>query len=181
MNWTLPVLLVSLLGTGAVAAQAPAPESTSSALVKQLVTLMSERKLDTVAATDPETPDRFVAAMAFPDVQLLVVAAKHPTPAWVRAQLVQKQYRDIYGALQQVPIQEGQIFFHDLGCDGLRGEPGETIDIMYERGTTQTLFDGDWKKAGLSEDAYRKKFQDAEAQYSRLLTLLVQALRRQSS
>jgi hypothetical protein len=67
----------------------------------------------------------------------------------------------------------------DAGGDGLRGD-GDGVDVLYEKGTTQTLFDGQWKKQGLSETTYNKRVQDAEASYSRLLSLLVASLKASS-
>jgi hypothetical protein len=90
MKNTIYALLVSALA--AAQATRPAAELRSSALAKQLVTLMAERGLGTVAARDPDAPDRFVAAMAFPDVQLLVVAARYPVPTLVQDQLAAKRF-----------------------------------------------------------------------------------------
>ena len=147
-------------------------ELRSPALAKQLVGLMADRGLATIAAKDPDATDRFVAAMAFPDVQLLVVAARYPAPALIQGRLAAKQFSDVYAELQSAPIKESKLFFQDLGCDGLGGN-GEKVDVMYERGTEQTLFDGDWKKARLSKAAYDEKMSTADAQYSRLLEILI--------
>ena len=51
---------------------AGAQERQSSALVGDLASLMTARQLDAVAAQDPESPDRFVAALLMPGVQLLL-------------------------------------------------------------------------------------------------------------
>jgi hypothetical protein len=64
----------------------------------------------------------------------------------------------------------------DAGCDGLGGD-GDGVDVLYEKGTVQTLFDGQWKKQGLSEDTYTKRAQDAEASYSRFLAVLTASLK----
>ncbi len=153
-----------------------AGEPRSSPLAKQLVSLMAERGLGTVAARDPDSPDRFVAVMAFPEVQLLVVAARYPAPTLVQGQLAAKQFSDIYAELQSAPVKEGKLFFQDLGCDGL-GAPGENVDVMYEHGKDQTLFDGDWKRARLSKTAYDEKLSTADRQYSRLLEILIAGLK----
>ena len=57
--------------------------------------------------------------------------------------------------------QPTRFFLMDSGCDGLR-TGDERVDVLYEKGTTQTLFDGRWKQQGLSEAAYTKRVQDAE-------------------
>ena len=162
----------------AATAAAAASEPRSGSLTKELTTLMTERQMDAIAAQDTQTPGRFVAAMLFPGVQLLVVEARHPTPDTMQARLFYKQYKDLYFDLQQPSITDGTVFIQDLGCDGLKADAESTIDIMYEGGATQTLFDGDWKKKGQSEAEYQAKFQKADEQYSRMLSLLIAELKR---
>jgi hypothetical protein len=174
MKNTIYALLVSALA--AAPATRHAAELRSSALAKQLVTVMAERGLGTVAARDPDSPDRFVAAMAFPDVQLLVVAARYPAPTLVQDQLAAKRFTDIYAELQAAPMKESKLFFQDIGCDGIGG-PGENVDVMYEHEKDQTLFDGDWKRARLSKTAYDEKLSTADGQYSRLLEILIAGLK----
>jgi hypothetical protein len=152
---------------------AQAQESQSAPLVKQLVTAMAGDGLDAIAARDPRAPDRFIAALVFPDSQLLVVSAPYPTPAALDAYLTQRQYRDVYTALQQASIKEGKIFIQDLGCDGLRPGTDGSVDIMYEHVTAQTIFDGNWKKQRLTESAYQARFREADATYSHMLTALL--------
>jgi hypothetical protein len=165
-----------VVGLLAAAAPAGAQERQSPALVGNLASLMTARQLDAVAAQDPESPDRFVAALLMPDVQLLLVSAQYPAPAELEAQLAQQQYRDVYTALHQPSAQPTRFFLMDSGCDGLR-TGGDAVDVLYEKGTTQTLFDGRWKQQGLSEEAYVKRAQDAEARYSRLLSILTSSLK----
>ena len=171
----LPLLLavsVLLLGGGL---PLRAQQQGSQALAGDLASLMTSRNLDAVAAQDPEAPDRFVAALLIPDVQVLVVSAQYPVPGELQAQLIQQNYRDVYTALHQPSAQGTRFFLIDAGCDGLR--PGdESVDVLYEKGTTQTLFDGRWKPQGLSEAAYTKRVQDTETRYSRLLAILTSAV-----
>jgi hypothetical protein len=178
METSMKNMMYSLLVSAFVAAPATlgAADLRSPALAKQLVTLMTERGLETVAAGDPDSPDRFVAAMAFPGVQLLVVAARYPAPAVVQGQLAAKQFADVYAELQAAPIKESKLFFQDIGCDGIGGT-GENVDVMYEHGKDQTLLDGDWKKARLSKTAYDEKVSTADRQYSRLLEILIAGLK----
>jgi hypothetical protein len=149
METSMKNMMYSLLVSAFVAAPATlgAADLRSPALAKQLVTLMTERGLETVAAGDPDSPDRFVAAMAFPGVQLLVVAARYPAPAVVQGQLAAKQFADVYAELQAAPIKESK------------------------------LLDGDWKKARLSKTAYDEKVSTADRQYSRLLEILIAGLK----
>ena len=100
------------------------------------------------------------------------------SPDYLKYQLSEKQFADVYTGLQANAVVETKVFFHDLGADGLH-PGGETVDIMYERGTKQTIFDRNWKKRGLSESADQKTFRDADARYTRLLTLALEAVRAQ--
>jgi hypothetical protein len=176
---TTMILALFLSALAAAPATRGAADARSPALAKQLVGLMADRGLQTIAAKDPNSTDRFVAAMAFPDVQLLVVAARYPTPDVVHGQLAAKQFADVYAELQAAPIKESKLFFQDLGCDGLGGT-SENVDVMYEKGTDQTLFDGNWKKAGLSKTAYDEKMSTADAEYSRLLEILIAGIKASS-
>ena len=160
----------------AAASSAAAQERHSSVLVGDLASLMTARQLDAVAAQDPQSPGHFVAALLIPDVQLLVVSAQYPAPAELQAQLAQQQYRDVYTALHQPSAQPTRFFLIDTGGDGLK-TGDDRVDVLYEKGTTQTLFDGRWKQQGLSEAAYTKRVQDAETRYSRLLSILTSSLK----
>jgi hypothetical protein len=131
--------------------------------------------LEAIAAEDPALPGRFVAALLIPGVQVLVVAAQYPNPAELQGLLAQKSYRDVYTALHQPATQASRFFYIDSGCDGVH-EDGTTVDILYEKGTNQTLFNGNWKEQKLSEDTYKKRVQAAEAEYAKLVAILNQQL-----
>ena len=168
-----PVIVIAAIL--AVVPRVEAQEHQSSALVGKLASLMTARQLEAVAAQDPEAPDRFVAALLMPNVQLLIVSAQYPVPAELQAQLTQQNYRDVYTALHQPSTQQSRFFLMDAGCDGLRTE-GDAVDVLYEKGTTQTLFDGRWKSQGLSEADYMKRAQATETRYSKLLSILTSTL-----
>ncbi len=155
---------------------ASAQEMRSAALARELTSLMTAAKLDAIALQDPAAPDRFIAAMLFPEVQLLMVTAGHPSPDYVKWQIEQKQYKDVYALLQQSGLIDTRVFFQDLGADGLPQSGNDTADVMYVRGV-QTLFDRAAKNGGGSKDVYAKKLREADAQYSRLLQLAIDALR----
>lgn len=155
-----------------------AQELRSPSLVQELASLMTAAKLEAIALQDPEAPDRFIAAMLFPQVQLLMVTAGHSSSDYVKWQIDQKQYKEVYGLLQQSGLTETRLFFQDLGADGLPLPGHDSVDVMYERGV-QTLFDGEGKNGG--KQAYEKKLREADARYSRLLQLAIDALRQQSS
>jgi hypothetical protein len=172
---TMMVVLVSVPLMG-VATVRIATDPQSTPLARELVALASARGLQAVAAPDPDAPDRFVAALVFPDVQLLVVAARHPSPVLVQSQLARREFREVYTELQEAPIKETKLFFQDLGADGI-GAAGDNVDVMYERGVDQTLFDGNWKKARLSKSQYDERVTAADARYSRLLEILIGSLK----
>ena len=144
-------------------------------MASELTSLMTQRHLDSIAAQVPDTPNRFVAALLIPNAQLLVISAEYPAAAELQAPLSQKNYRDVYAALQQPVTLQTRLFFVDAGCDGLRSG-ADNVDVVYEKGK-QTLFDGHWKQQGLSEEAYQKKVGETDEQYARLLTLLVATLK----
>ena len=47
-----------------------------------------------------------------------------------------------------------------------------TAKLKAKAGTQQVTFDGEWEKAKLTEDAYKKAFADADQRYIRILELL---------
>lgn len=169
------VAAAALLLVVSIASPALAQESQSAPLAKQLLAMLSEKHLDAIAARDPAAPDRFIAALAFPGSQLLVVSAPYPTPASLDGYLAQRQYRDVYSALQQASIKDGKLFIQDLGCDGLQPGTDGSVDIMYEHVTAQTIFDGNWKKQHLTESEYQTRFREADSTYRRMLAALVSA------
>ena len=168
----LSVLLVS---------GASAQETKSAALAKQLAAALDAAKLDSVAAKDPDQPDRYVAALYLPGSQLLVVSARYTAPALLNDKLAKKDYREIYIDLQSASIPETKVFIQDPGADGLKAKraEGQAFDT-YEIGGKRTAFDGDWKSQKLAEEEYLKAFSAADEQYSRMLTALISAVRKKS-
>lgn len=160
-----------------VAPQAPAP-SASAPLTKELVTLMASRQLDAIATADPATPGRFVAAMVYPGVQLLIVRAQPQSPSDTASRISYRLYRDAYADVQQPAKPDGKLFIQDMGADGLNALGAGSVDVMYEDGTRQTIFDGSWRKQKLTQAEYQKRFSTADAEYARMLSLLIAELKR---
>jgi hypothetical protein len=172
MSRVTMVLLGSAIAAAGVAGQ------TSSDAARQLTALLDSRSLTAVAVADPEQPGTFVAALYIPRSQLLVVQARHPSVAGLAHRLGNAQYRDVYLDLQATPTPEGKFFVHDSGADGIVGAPsGGSIDVLYEDGVRQTLFNGKAAEQNLTRAKYDAKVIAADERYSRLLTLLVSALR----
>ena len=158
-------------------AAAPAGRTVrSAALAKQLSAALVEHKLEAIAARDPEGADRFVAALFFPDSQLLVISATYPSPSLLEQKLAQRNYRDVYLDLGTSQFAKTSVFFQDMKADGLCDDRNQTADILYEGGAS-TIFDGDWKSHGSSQQEYEQRLADADRRYSRLLELLLMELR----
>jgi hypothetical protein len=65
-----------------------------------------------------------------------------------------------------------------MGANGLqfkpaRNQPSDTVDA---KGKT-TAFDGEWKKAKLSEADYAKAYQEHDDAYSQMLRALIDTLK----
>jgi hypothetical protein len=150
-----------------------AAQSKSAAAAKQLTDVLDRLKLDAIAAPDPADPGAFVAALYFQGGQLLVVSAKYSAPTLITAKLAKKDYRDIYIDLNAASVAGSKIFVMDQACDGLVAKPGDSqAPDTWEQGTANTIFDGDFKKAKLSEEAYGKAFATADEKYAHILGLL---------
>jgi hypothetical protein len=147
----------------------------SAVTTKEFVTTMTTQNLTAFAVEDPATPTRFVAALLFPETQLLIVAAVSTSPDYIKAQIAQKQYAEVYSALNASASPETKLFFQDMGCDGLSRD-GEQVDVMYDEAGRQLLLDGQGKASGLSKNEYAAKFGTAETQYTAMVTVLLKGL-----
>ena len=169
-TWSVAVLWVAMLGAATADGSGRSADTAG-----QLVAAMQAKNLDAFAAEDPRQPGRFVAAMLVPEVQLLVVAAETTAPEYLRAQLAQRDYREAYVTLHSAAVPATKVFFQDMGCNGLR-DGDSSVDILYERAATQTVFDGDWKAQKLSKTGYQEKLQQADGLYAEALAVLTSAL-----
>jgi hypothetical protein len=150
-----------------------AQESKSAAAAKELGDTLDRLKLDSIAAADPTDPKAFVAALYFQGAQLLVVSAKYSAPVLLVEKLKKKDYRDTYIDLNAASIAGTKIFIMDQGANGLVARPGDDQPAdSWEEGNKTVAFDGDWKKAKVSEEEYQKTFATADEQYARILSLL---------
>jgi len=167
-----PALVAGLLLTPVVAL---AQESKSAVLATQLIGLLDQMKLDSVAG---QYADQVVGALYIPGTQLMVVSGK--TSAHFDPMLKQKAYRDVYVDLNGIP-DPSKVFISDLGANGLRfrresDQPYDSVDV---NGKT-IAFDGDWGKAKISEQEYTKTWQSYDDRYSQLLQALITALKKPS-
>jgi hypothetical protein len=168
-----------LAGPPAAAAQ----EATKSATAaRQLGEILDRLKLDSIAAPDPTDPTTFVAALYFPGAQLLVVSAKYSAPSLLVEKVAKKDYRDVYIDLNAASIASSKIFVMDHECNGLVPKPSDSqAPDTWEVGTTITAFDGDWRRAKITEEAYLKSFAEADEKYARILTLLAEHAKKSGS
>lgn len=147
-------------------------QPSSAALARELTTSLAARHLEAFAARDPQAQDAFVAVLVYPDVQLLVVRARYPAPAALDQQLAAGSYRDVYVALQSNALPDGKLFVQDMQADGLRAEADQTVDILYEQVVHQTVLNGNPRSR-----EYRETLRTKDVEYSRVLGLLVDALK----
>ena len=119
-----------------MAAPASAQDSKSSAGASELATVMAGKKLDAIAAKDPDSPEGFVAALFFPgqlivvDGEVLGAAAAQRTagPAGIS--------RRLHRTEQLLRPPESRIFITDIGADGLQAQalPSGARPVRYPRG-----------------------------------------------
>lgn len=166
---TLPLALVAGLTVSPGAMQ----DSKSTAAARDLAAVLDTAKIDSIAAPDPASPGTWIAALYFKDAQLLVVSAKYSAPALLEEKAKAKDFRDIYIDLNSASVAGTKVFVQDMSADGLVFKPGNDgpADTWEEKART-VAFDGEWRKAKISEEDYQKAFGDADARYARMLSLL---------
>ena len=165
-----------------VPAAAPAEDAKSPELVKQLTQMLDQKKLEAIAGADSKNLGTYVAALYFPGTQLLVVSGKYSAPPLLNEKIAKKDFRDVYIDLNSASVAGSKIFVMDQACDGLVARPGDSQAAdTWEHGPKTTAFDGDWKKAKMSEDEYQKAFTAADEQYARILTLLADQAKKAGS
>ena len=171
MRLALSMAVCLAVVSGPIRAQT---ETTSAQLTKQLVSAMTARQLDAIAVADPDEPGRFIAALVYPDVQLLAVSARHKAADYLALQISKKQFQEVYVLLAQGT---GRLMVHDMGSDGIVPS-ADNIDIFYDGPSDKTTFDGKWEAQSLTEAVYRAKQKDADAKYSRMLMILLDAAKK---
>ena len=118
------VAAVMVLMVGSLAA---AQESASAPLAAQLATALASAELDSIAAKDSQSDDRYVAALFFPG-RLLVVAARMEAPVYVDEKIALGNFRDVYIDLNTAAIADTKLLITDGGADGLRdGDAADSV------------------------------------------------------
>ena len=158
VNSLMVTAVILLLVGDALRAQ----DSASVTLAEQLASALESSQLDSIAARDSEGDDRFVAALFFPGL-LLVVSARYEVPIYVEEKLAARAYRDVYIDLNTASIAESKILITDTGANGLvGGEPGDNVDV----GGNILRFDAAWSEQHAEIDTV----------YARMLQALINAI-----
>jgi hypothetical protein len=160
-------------------AVATAQDSKSATSVTELVKALDAMKLDSFAVKGA-VPNEYVGALYFPGSQLLVVKAKFDTPWRADSLLDMKNYKDLYIELNSASLPTTKLFVSDLSANGLRfKKDGNLYDTADIAGKTFN-FDGDWKKAKISEVDYSKTYSDTDQQYVQMIQALLAGLKKSS-
>lgn len=170
------IVAASLAALVLTSAPAPAaaqdePASVSAPLAKELVSLLVDHEMTSIAARDPIERDRFIAALFYPG-QLMVVSGKYTVPVLLDEKISFDKYMDVYVALNGAAVPDSKIFIEDQFANGLTTSKNTPFD-SWVVGDKTTLFDGNHRKAKMSRDEYRKLVADADQQYAKLLELLI--------
>ncbi|MEQ1760123.1 MAG: hypothetical protein ABL986_17540 [Vicinamibacterales bacterium] len=155
---------------------AQAQESKSTPIVGELLKMLDQMKVDSVAAAHG---DGFVGAFYVPG-QLLLVRGKFASTERAGILIERKMYRDLYGDLNSAAELATKVFISDLGADGLKfrrqnnNQPFDTADV----GDKSYRFDGDWGKQKLSRDEYTRVYQSTDEQYMQMVQALIDQLKK---
>jgi hypothetical protein len=168
-------MLLSVTASVLFAAIATGQSAASAEPAQALIRLMTTRQLDAFAAADPMQPGRFAAVLLIPGAQLLVVTATSPSADAIQQRMASGAYREVYLDLQGTPTRAGKFFVQDAGADGIHDGQNGVVDVAYEDGTRQTVFDRALAKQ-LKGASYDRALTAADERYAGVLKVLVEAL-----
>ena len=138
-------------------AVASAQDSKSAGAAIEFVKALDSMKLDSYAVKG-SSPNEYVAALYFPGTQLLVVSAKFDSPFRADSLLQMKNYRDLYIELNSASQPQTKVFIADLSANGLRSKKDGSLYDTADIAGKSYNFDGDWKKAKITEEDYTKAY-----------------------
>jgi len=72
------------------------------------------------------------------------------------------------------------VFIADLSANGLRSKKDGTLFDTADVAGKAYSFDGDWKKAKISEQDYTKAYSTTDEQYSQMIQALLGGLKKPS-
>ncbi len=167
-------LFGGVMMTALMAAPTLAQEGKSAAGAKELAQVLAAKKLDAIAVRDPNAPDTFIAALAFPS-QLIVISAKYAAPPLLNERLARREYRDVYIELNSASLLDSRMIVTDLNADGLRAKKAKREDPLDSREAAGKAFnfDGNWREDKMSEADYMKIFAETDEHYTRILSALL--------
>lgn len=154
-------------------------ESKSADLAGEFKQMLDTMKLNSFAA---KHADGYVGVLYMPGIQLLVVSGKFTSGDRMNYLIEQKSYREAYGDLNSASERASRILISDLGPSGLhfkreKDQPFDIVDI----GGKSLSFDGKWGgKENPSREEYAKTFDTTDEQYSQMLQVLIEALKKSS-
>ena len=171
------VAFVVAMGLIALRAEETSQSAVPAATVK---VLLSQLKMDSIAARDPDEAGRYIAALYIEDSQLLVISAPYTVPAALDRLIASGSYRDAYLNLQAVKDHRGHFFVVDSLADGLKKVPDvdQPFDSTTIDGSVMVMFDGKWEAQKLNAAAYNSMFAKDDERYARMLTVLANELRK---
>ena len=174
-------LCSSLVVAAALWAAPPAlaQEGKSAPAARELAQVLGQKKMDAVAARDPNAPDTFIAALTFHG-QIIVITAKYPAPPLLNEKLAQNNHRDVYVELNSASVPETRLIITDLGADGLRPKKAKRDDPFDSRdlGGKTLAFDGNWREDKMSEADYMKAHAEADAAYAKAIQALIDEVKK---
>jgi len=179
---TLMTVRLSGIALAAILLLAPvasAQDSKSATSVTELVKMLDMMKLDSFAVKGA-SPNQYVGALYFPGTQLLVVSAKFDTPWRADSLLEMKNYRDLYIELNSASQPNTKVFVSDLSANGLKPKKDGNLYDTADIGGKTYNFDGDWKKAKITEDDYTKAYSTTDEQYTQMIQALLAGLKKSS-
>jgi hypothetical protein len=154
-------------------------ESKSEDLAGEFKQMLDTMKLNSFAA---KHADGYVGALYMPGIQLLVVGGKFTSGERMNYLIEQKSYREAYSDLNSASERTSRILISDLGPSGLhfKREKDQPFDIV-DVGGKSLSFDGKWGgKDNPSREEYSKTFDTTDEQYSQMLQVLIEALKKSS-
>lgn len=149
----------------------------SPTLARVFIETMSEHQLQAFATAAPDGADRFVGALAYPGVQLLVMSARSTNAQEMQRLIAAGQYNDAYVLLNQASIADGRLFVQDMKADGLPIDGNGAVDVVYRGDAERTMLDGEADKQGLSAQEYAEAIDSIDAAYSAALQELIDGLK----
>ena len=183
-RWSTPTIALLICAGLAGAAGAQTPSGVSTAKAKELAAVMKGKNIESFAVREGTSPNRFVAVMLVPDVQLLLVSAAYSRPTDIEYRIYQKDFSTAYQDLRNGTLASERFYVEDFLGDGLIATPAKNAQPdSVTIGTAAQLFEGaaDPKKRNdkrLPADAYLKAFTEADKRYADLLAALIQELKK---